>query len=321
MRSVDHLDAILGDARVAGLPVLPIGEGTNVLFAGDYPGLVLRLQLGGVVETPADGDAMTIRAAAGERWPPLVRRTVARDWYGLENLTDIPGSVGAAPIQNIGAYGAELADVLVEVDTYDLADGGRATVAAANCQLGYRSSVFKLQPDRRVVTSVVLRLQPASRAEIRAGYPGVADQLRRLGAGARPTARQLSDAIGQLRAQKLPDPATHPNAGSFFKNPVVAADVYAALHEQSAAPGWPVGDGAVKLSAAWLIEQCGLRGRRWGAVAVSRRHALVLVNEGCRSGQELVAAAAAIRDAVEERFGVRLETEVRVVESEERTSP
>ena len=304
---------MLGDRRLAGLPVLPIGEGTNVLFAGDFPGLVLRLALRGVAETAAAGDTVLVTAAAGESWLQLVRWAVARDWYGLENLTDIPGSVGAAPIQNIGAYGAEVADVVEALATYDLGDGSRATMAAADCQFGYRTSVFKRQPDRLLVTSVSLRLQPAASAALRLEYPGVGEELRRVGAGARPSARQVSEAIGELRARKLPDPATHPNAGSFFKNPVVSASEYQRLRARFDVAGWPVADGAAKLSAAWLIERCGLRGKRWGAVAVSEQHALVLVNEGCRDGREVVAAAEAIRSAVEERFDVRLENEVRVI--------
>ena len=320
MSSLEQLDGVLGDRRLAGLPVFPIGEGTNVLFAGDYPGLVLRLALRGVAETTADDETALVTAAAGESWPQLVRWAVASDWCGIENLTGIPGSVGAAPIQNIAAYGAEVGDVVEELAACDLADGGRATMAAADCQFGYRTSVFKRQLDRRVVTSVSLRLQSAVNAALRVGYPGVGGELRRVGAGARPSARQVSEAIGELRARKLPDPATHPNAGSFFKNPVVSAGEYRRLRERFDVAGWPVADGAVKVSAASLIEQCGLRGKRWGAVAVSQLHALVLVNEGCRDGYEVVAAAEAIRSAVEERFDVRLENEVRVIAADHTTT-
>ena len=306
---------MLGDARVVGLPVLPLGEGTNVLFVDDFPGLVVRIALSGVEQAPAEGGAVTVTAAAGENWPALVRRTVEREWYGLQNLTDIPGSVGAAPVQNIGAYGAELADVLTHLTAYDLSDGNRATIAAVDCEFGYRTSFLKAQADRRVVTSVSLRLQPRGSAQLQVDYPGVTEALRQIGADQPPSSRQLSAAIARLRARKLPDPAVRPNAGSFFKNPVVASSIYERLRRRFDAPGWPRADGAVKLSAAWLIDQSGLRGRSWGAVSVSAQHALVLINEGCRAGGEVVRAADAIRDEVEGRFGVRLENEVRIIDA------
>jgi UDP-N-acetylmuramate dehydrogenase len=319
--AVEQLDSLLADPRVAGLPLLALGAGTNVLFAGDYPGLVIRMRVRGWREEERQPGRVALTAAAGEGWPQLVRAVVERDWYGVENLTDIPGSVGAAPVQNIGAYGSELADVVESVHTYDLDTGARAALSRQECQFRYRGSVFKAAETRALITAITLALATTgSDAPRRLEYPGVAAELAAIGAADLPTSGQISEAIGRLRRRKLPDPVREPNAGSFFKNPIVPLSEFIALQEAHGAPGWPqvpVAPGAApthaKLSAAWLIEQCGLRGARFGKIRVSEQHALVLVNDGCRNGAEVLAAAARITAAVDDRFQVSLEPEVRVV--------
>lgn len=287
-------------------PLLVLGEGSNVLFTGDFDGVVLTPKFLGIEES---GDGL-VTVAAGENWHTFVRWSLSAGYCGLENLALIPGSVGAAPIQNIGAYGVELERFVVAVQAWDR-DAGRLLVLDAEaCGFGYRDSVFKRHPDRFVVVGLVLRL--ARTPDLVLDYAGVREELERDGVDD-PSATDVANAVERLRRRKLPDPASLPNAGSFFKNPIVSAATAASMQSlEPTMPAWPV-KGGVKLSAAWLLEHCGFKGYREGDAGFAGIHALVLVNYGSATGAELHAVAERARSAVADRFGVMLETEPRII--------
>jgi UDP-N-acetylmuramate dehydrogenase len=288
-----------------------LGEGSNVLFAADFPGLVLRPRFEAVGIVSDDGVAATVRAEAGAGWDALVDWTLARGLAGLENLALIPGLVGAAPIQNIGAYGVEVAGTIAAVEAWDRAEGRAVRLGREDCAFGYRDSLFKRSPDRWIVTAVEFRLSRA--APLRLDYAGVREELAAAGV-TEPGPRDVAEAVRRLRRRKLPDPAVIGNAGSFFKNPVVSAEQAGQLHAaHGGLPAYPAGAGLAKLSAAWLIERCGWKGHREGDAGIAARHALVLVNHGHATGAELLALARRVAASVEERFGVRLEPEPRIV--------
>jgi UDP-N-acetylmuramate dehydrogenase len=312
VRDAAVIPAVLALPVVSGTPVMVLGEGSNVLFATDYPGLIVRTAFDNVCVLGDDGTTALVRAEAGAGWDALVDWTLARGFAGLENLALIPGLVGAAPIQNIGAYGAEVAGSIATVEAWDRQAGRFERLDAAQCAFAYRDSVFKHEPERWIVTAVEFRL--AREARPRLDYAGVREELAAQGATADPTPQQVANAVRRLRRRKLPDPAVIGNAGSFFKNPVVEAALAArtrAAHPQ--APVYPAGEGCSKLSAAWLIESCGWRGHRDGDAGISAQHALVLVNHGNASGAQLLTLARRVADSVEQRFGVRLEPEPRIV--------
>jgi len=310
LRDPAALPALLESPAARG-PVLVLGEGSNVLFAADFPGLVLHPAFADVRAIDDDGDAATVRAEAGAGWDGLVDWTLARGLGGLENLALIPGLVGAAPIQNIGAYGTEVAESIECVEAWDRHAGRTVRLPRNECAFGYRDSLFKRDAERWIVTAVEFRLSRT--APLRLDYSGVREELAAMGATG-PTAQQVAEAVRRLRRRKLPDPAVIGNAGSFFKNPVVDAAVAGRLLETYPdAPVFPAGAAHRKLSAAWLIERCGWRGRREGDAGIAAQHALVLVNHGHASGAELIALARRVAHSVEQQFGVRLEPEPRIV--------
>lgn len=305
--SLDGLEAALIRARQQGLPALPLGEGSNVVLAGDLQAHVLLMRLRGCRWLTRNG---LLRVAAGESWHPLVAWTVSQGWYGLENLALIPGTVGAAPVQNIGAYGRELAPFVRAVHAVRINDGAQLHLSAAECNFAYRDSIFKhALRDRVVITAVDLQLSRDLAPET--SYPGLRERLAGLPAG-NVTPSDVFRAVVALRREKLPDPRQEPNAGSFFKNPVVPADTAEALKARHPAlPVFEAGAGKCKLAAGWLIEQAGWKGVKRNGVGVHPGHALVLVNRGGDSGERLLALASEIRDSVRARFGVVLEIEPR----------
>jgi UDP-N-acetylmuramate dehydrogenase len=312
VRRPEGLEELFAFPLVQRGPVLVLGEGSNLLLAADVPGVVIAMANLGLEIVEDDGDTVVIRAAAGERWDDLVRWSLGRGFCGLENLSLIPGTVGAAPIQNIGAYGTEVGEFVVAVQAWDRHSGRLEQLSREACGFGYRDSVFKREPERRIVTALELRL-PRKR-ELRMDYPGVREELAAMGIDA-PRAPHLAEAICRLRTRKLPNPALLPNVGSFFKNPVVSAGLAEELAgRHSGMPVFPSGnDDTRKVSAAWLIEQCGWKGFREGDAGVAAQHALVLVNHGGASGAELLALARRIAASVAQRFGLRLEPEARIV--------
>ena len=305
-------------ARLAGkrgLRRFVLGAGSNLVLTGDFDGLVLHMAIGGRRLIGEDDEAWYVCAGAGENWHSFVDWTLARGWPGLENLALIPGTVGAAPVQNIGAYGLEVADRLHALEAVDMLTGRTLRLDRDACRFAYRSSVFKEEGGhleaRRVITRVTFRLPKAWRPLT--AYADLAAELERRPPGQapeRPTARQVADAVIAVRRRKLPDPVLLPNAGSFFHNPLVAAVVgerLAAAYPDL--PRYPQADGRVKLAAGWLIEKSGWKGRDLGRAGMYEKQALVLVNRGGSCGAEVMALARAVQAAVRERFGVDLSPE------------
>ena len=308
--STDVAEA-LAWASAESVPVIPLGEGSNLVLAGDLEGLVL-LQCSQEMQLLAQrGESVDIRVSAGHNWHALVRRTLEAGYFGLENLALIPGTVGAAPIQNIGAYGVELDRFVRRVHALDIATGGELSLEADECDFAYRDSIFKRElRDQVIITAVDLRLSRTPQVEY--GYPALRAELDHLGID-KPQPEDVFRAVVDVRRRRLPDPAIEPNAGSFFKNPIVDEAVAQSLLTQHAAmPAYAQADGRIKLSAAWLIDQSGWKGQRRGGVGVHPGHALVLVNYGSDSGAELLALADGIVTSVEQQFGVVLEMEPRV---------
>lgn len=319
------LPELLSREGFVGTAPLLVGGGSNLLFAGnpDVPVVVLTGEAVSVVSD--DGTDAVVRAEAGANWHGFVLYTLARGLGGLENLALIPGTVGAAPIQNIGAYGVEVCERIRAVEAFEPAIGAWHRLTADACAFGYRDSLFKRQPDRFIVTAVEFALSRAP--QVRVDYAGLGEALAAAG-HASPTPRQVADAVIAIRSSKLPDPAVLGNAGSFFKNPIVPAaqaDALRAAHPRL--PVFPVAPFPAdalahgeephgprsKLSAAWLIDACGWKGHRRGDAGVAASHALVLVNHGAASGAELLALARDIAASVHDRFGVAIEPEPRVV--------
>lgn len=297
-----ELPDLFADASKNGLPVRVLGGGSNVILGEQYEGVTALMATRGRALSEGEGGAVLVEAKAGENWHELVGWTVAQGLWGLENLALIPGTVGAAPIQNIGAYGVELCDRFHSLDAYDRTTDSVVTLGPADCRFAYRHSVFKEQPGRYVVTRVRLKLARNGKPEL--GYR----ELSGLGTVDHPAA--VMDAVIKLRTSKLPDWRVLGNAGSFFHNPVVSEAVGRAfMAANPVAPAYPQADGTIKLSAGWLIEQAGLKGYRAGPVGVSDRHALVLVNYGGATRTELMALAEHVVATVQQRFGITLRRE------------
>jgi UDP-N-acetylmuramate dehydrogenase len=304
-----QLAALAADPVLAALPRLVLGGGSNLLITRDEVELlVLHMALAGREVVGETADAILVRAQAGENWHAFVQWTLDQGLGGLENMSLIPGTVGASPIQNIGAYGAEVKDLFHSLTAFDFASGETRTMRAQDCRFGYRDSVFKHEQGRElVVLDVTFALPRAWRPNLR--YAELAQALESQGI-AEPAPRQVSEAVIAIRRRKLPDPAEIGNAGSFFKNPVVArAQCERMLAAWPNLVHHPQPDGTEKLAAGWLIDQCGWKGRSLGRAGVYPKQALVLVNNGGASGPEVLALARAIQADVQERFGVLLEPE------------
>ncbi len=308
LRSPAHLQAVLADPSLAAMPRLLLGGGSNIVFQGDFAGLVLHMAMAGKAIVASDADFSYVRAAAGESWHGFVLWTLEQGLGGLENLALIPGTVGAAPIQNIGAYGVELQDCFHSAQVLDGASGRVFEMDRAACRFGYRDSIFK-QPEGRGLIVLALTLALPKRWQANLRYGELAQALAEQG-GAAPYPARVADTVMAIRRRKLPDPAVIGNAGSFFKNPLVSRQQCAALLERHPAlvhHAQP--DGGEKLAAGWLIDQCGWKGKSLGPAGVYAKQALVLVNHGGASGADVMRLAAAIQEDVAARFGVRLEPE------------
>jgi len=293
-------------------PLLLLGGGSNLLLAGDPPGAVLSLETRRIDIAGRDGGYTHVHADAGVPWHALVMWALQQGLAGLENLALIPGTVGAAPIQNIGAYGREVGEFIHAVRAWDRDAGQFVKIAREDCAFGYRDSLFKRRPDRHIITAVEFALPQVP--QLRTDYAGIGEELAAMGI-ADANARDVAEAVIRIRRRKLPDPAALGNAGSFFKNPLVAVETATELqarHPQL--PVFPAGDAALrKLSAAWLIEACGWKGHRDGDAGVSDAHALVLVNHGQATGTQLLVLARRIAESVQARFGVAIEPEPKLI--------
>ena len=309
--SAGELAELLQQPRVRGLPRHVLGGGSNVLFTKDFEGLVIRIEIAGVEHLgPRDG-SHHVRVGAGENWHATVERLQSQQLPGLENLALIPGNVGAAPIQNIGAYGVELAERFDALRAFDTTSGEYTTLDAAACAFGYRDSLFKRSPGRYVVLDATLALPRDWRPVT--GYADVESELRARGIG-NPAPRDIFDAVVSIRRRKLPDPAEIGNAGSFFKNPVVPRAVRDQLREKfPSLVSYDIGGARCKLAAGWLIEACGLKGATRGRAAVYEKQALVLVNRGGATGSEILDLAREVQQTVQRRFGVLLEPEPEIL--------
>jgi UDP-N-acetylmuramate dehydrogenase len=292
-----------------------LGGGSNVLFASDVAGKVVLNRITGkrIVSGSSSGSDVVIEACGGENWHQLVMWSLDQGLSGIENLSLIPGLAGAAPMQNIGAYGVELADVLESVQVLELATGNKREFTHDECQFAYRDSRFKTaDAGRFLITGIRLRLQRNYQPKL--DYAGIRDELEIMQVR-NPSARQVSEAVIRLRQHKLPDPAVIGNAGSFFKNPVVNRSKADALEKQFfGLPVYPVNEQLSKISAAWLIDDCGWKGHREVDAGVSAEHALVLVNHGNATGEGILSLAGKIISSVNERFGIELVPEPRVIE-------
>jgi len=310
--SIAELRALVQSPHWTDGPRLILGGGSNILLTRDFEGMVVKIALSGRRLASQDEFAWYPRAAAGEDWDAVVRWTLESGWPGLENLTRIPGSVGGAPIQNIGAYGVELKDRFAEVEVFDPETGELAILDEKLCRFAYRDSIFKgAYRDRMIVTSVTFRLPKRWRPALDYAELRSALATRRIRV---PTPMDIADTVASLRASKLPDPAEIGNAGSFFKNPVVSAAQHSDLQTRfPTLVSYLQRDGSYKLAAAWLVEQCGWKGRSIGRAGVHDRQSLVLVNRGGASGDDVLTLARAIVESVRARFRVELEPEPVIV--------
>jgi UDP-N-acetylmuramate dehydrogenase len=306
-----------GEDQLAGLQtndtLLVLGGGSNTVFLRDWPGIVLVNRLRGISVKTLSPDRSLVRVAAGENWHKLVRWCMDHQLYGLENLILIPGSAGAAPIQNIGAYGVELSDILESVTVWDWQTRQQSELSTAECGFCYRSSRFKHEDrDRFLITAITLRLN--HRFSPTTDYESLSRALERRESGKTPSARQVAAAVMRIRRHRLPDPARIANVGSFFKNPIVGAAKAEKLSQDFPdLPQWRLEDGRVKLAAGWMLEQCGWKGKSVGQAAVYERHALVLINRGKASGADLQRLIDQMTSSVEDRFGIRIEPEPRLI--------
>lgn len=318
--SVQELQQALAFAREIDLPVFVLGGGSNILLREDFPGLVIRIALEGIVSHLHDDGAVIVTAASGENWHKFVVHCMQNGFYGLENLALIPGSVGAAPIQNIGAYGVEVKDRITELQLLDCDSMSIESMNAEQCEFGYRDSIFKNElKGRKIVLSVTFSLH--TRPKVNVSYGALTQAV--LERTDSPQPQDVFDAVCQIRRSKLPDPKVLGNAGSFFKNPVVSVAQFEKLSQLfPTLPAFPVAhhivqkkyndaiDNSVKLPAAWLIEQAGWKAKTLGGAAVYHLQPLVLVNSGNATADEIVALARQIMESVKAKFGVVLEPEV-----------
>lgn len=297
-------------AKTNGHKTLVLGGGSNLVFAGDFAGLVIRIQIADRYWEQADNTGATLVLGAGENWHHAVLYAASAGYRGIENLALIPGTAGAAPVQNIGAYGVELCDTLVSVTALDRETNEPVCLENAQCGFAYRDSLFKRSPGRYIIIAIRLRLSRDKPLQL--GYRDLDEYLGDT-AGKNLSALAVAEAVMAVRHRKLPDPTILPNAGSFFKNPVVCSEQF---HELKAAHPGVVGypkNGTVKLAAAWLIDQSGWKGYRNACVGVHNRQALVLINHSGGTGQDVLELASEVRQSVLKRFGVELEMEPGIV--------
>lgn len=309
VHSAEEVRAALAWAKRQGCQVLVLGGGSNMLLHNDLEALVIRIRIEGLNVLSDDGQHVEVAVGAGENWHDFVMKTLDHGWGGLENLSLIPGSVGASPMQNIGAYGVEIKDHFLWVDAIRMEDGALQRFEAQECEFGYRESIFKRgERGKWILIQVAFSLDRKS--PLRMGYGAIEQELQDIPVEKR-THRHVSDAVIRIRKSKLPDPHEIGNAGSFFKNPTVTAEAARKLEEQHPEmPQYPQPSGDVKLAAGWLIEQAGWKGHRRDTHGVHDRQALVLVHFGGATGQEIWSLAQDVMASVKEKFGIDLEPEV-----------
>lgn len=305
------LRQLFQNTEVRKSPILILGGGSNMLFTQDFEGWVIRMNIKGI-EHYFENETIKVKAGAGEVWNDLVQHAVAHNFGGLENLSLIPGSVGASPIQNIGAYGVELKDVFDSCQAYEIETGQIKTFYKTDCKFAYRESVFKQKlKGKYIITSVTFSL--LLNADINTQYGAIAQELQNRNI-VKPSIKDVSEVVSHIRVAKLPDPSTIGNAGSFFKNPIISKTHLSNLLNQF--PGmvhFDIGENEAKLAAGWLIEECGWKGKVVGRTGTWKNQALVLVNHGEASGKEILDFSASIINSVQAKFGISLEREVNII--------
>jgi UDP-N-acetylmuramate dehydrogenase len=307
----DDLVQLLGSSLVKAQKLLVLGGGSNILFTDDFNGLVIKISITGI-NAVEEGNHVIVTSGAGVVWNDLVQNCVRQGYGGIENLSLIPGTVGASPVQNIGAYGVELKDVFESCKAYEIATGNSKVFSYADCRFGYRDSVFKNElKDRYIITTVSLKLSKSPDVNIH--YGAIKEELAKRNISS-PTIADVSAVVSHIRVSKLPDPSTIGNAGSFFKNPVIGQDEFDLVQERfPEIIHYPAPNGKVKLAAGWLIEQCGFKGMVSGETGTWKNQALVLVNHGHATGHEVYSFSERIIDAVNAKFNVKLEREVNIL--------
>ncbi len=309
--SIADLQVTIEHSNFSANNYLVLGGGSNILFSGDYPGWLLRMAIAGITVVDEDDTRVLVKTGAAVNWNTLVETAVSSGWFGIENLALIPGTVGAAPIQNIGAYGVEFSTVMDSLTAFNMRTGKSVIFYPDDCNFGYRQSRFKEVNDF-IVTDVTLRL--SKRPVLQTTYGEIEQRLAAAGIES-PTPVDIKTIVTEIRQARLPNPAILGNAGSFFKNPVLPKAIVNGLQaEYPTLPVYPADLTNLKISAAWLIEQCGWKGRRINNCGVYARHALILVNYGGATGKEILKLAQEINMSVNEKFGVQLEPEVLIVD-------
>ncbi len=312
-KSVEELKTLLAAPEHQDQKLLILGGGSNLLFVSEYfDGLVLHNQIKGIELTEETKETVTVKSGAGESWHELVLYTIEKNLGGLENLSLIPGTVGAAPMQNIGAYGVEIKDVFVGLEAYEIATGTIRYFALEECAFGYRSSIFKHEAKGKyVILSVSFKL--SKHPAFRTSYGAITDTLKEMGV-TELSVKAISDAVIRIRQSKLPDPKEIGNAGSFFKNPEIPVAQFEKLQAAyPTVPSYPTLPGMVKVPAGWLIEQCGWKGKVIGHTGVHKNQALVLVNYGKAKGEEIRQLSLQVQKSVKEKFAIDLEAEVNFI--------
>ena len=308
--NLEALCEILENTRYSQIPLLVLGEGSNILFRKDFEGLVLQPGMKGVEVVEEKGDTLVVKVGASENWDSWVSHAIERGWYGLENLSLIPGSVGSAPVQNIGAYGIELKDRFEWLEAWDLQEKKLVLLDHKACAFGYRNSIFKGDASGRyIITHVAFRLN--SKPDLKLDYGKVKQEFTKVNGS---TPLDLRKVIIAIRSAKLPDPKQYGNAGSFFKNPIVDRTIFRCIRvEYPDVPFYPDDGNQMKIPAAWLIEKSGWKGKRIGNVGSWPSQPLVIVNYGGATGQEIYDFSEKILEDVERIFGIALEREVNVI--------
>jgi len=313
IRSADEVKELLASAHFKNERHLFLGGGSNVLFTRNFNGLVIKVEIKGKTVLDENDDTITLQVGSGENWHAFVLYCVERNWGGVENLSLIPGTVGAAPMQNIGAYGVEIKKIISAVEAIEISSGESKRFTNAECNFGYRESIFKQNAkDKYLISSITLRLSKKNHHFI-TSYGSINDILKEQDVQEL-SVKRISDAVIHIRSTKLPDPSVVGNAGSFFKNPSIQADLHDFIKKQyPSLPSYPMVDGLVKIPAAWLIEQCGWKGKTFDNIGVHQHHALVIVNYGGGEGEKIWQLAMNIRDSVREKFNIILQPEVNVI--------
>lgn len=312
VRSVADLQNILKNPAYKAVPKLILGGGSNLLFTQDFDGLVIKIAIEGIEKINEDAQHVYLQVGAGVVWHQLVLHCIERDFAGVENLSLIPGTVGAAPMQNIGAYGVEIKEIFDSLEAVHMETGKIRTFTNEECQFGYRESVFKKElKGQYIITHVTFKLGKVPAFNI--SYGAIQDTLKQMNVDTL-SLRSVSDAVIHIRRTKLPDPAEIGNAGSFFKNPEIPAGQYEALKAQyPQIPGYITSPQTMKVPAGWLIEQCGWKGKRLGDTGVHKNQALVLVNYGNAKGNEIKALSEQVQKSVLEKFNIHLHPEVNFI--------